>query len=112
MNGYELTAETYKRFLTKKKDEMTIEEILDAEKKINLYDILAKFDDNDIYAAFDSGMFNSILKGYVQMSIDQLCEDENIKKAANTIKKKIIGKVEALLDTHGASDAEKYWYEN
>lgn len=114
MNGYEMTADSYRQVLDRDRSHMTEDEIENMERSIRVFDILAKFEPEDKYVAFDSSMFNDIFKGYVKKIIDELCDDEegDIQKAAQKILGRVYGKSSAILDRMNAKEAEAYYLKN
>lgn len=58
----------------------------------------------EVYHLLDSGIFNSITKGFVLMSMDEMDVDRNTKC-------NILMRLSELFDDVYAEDAEKY-YEN
>ena len=49
--------------------------------KARVYNAMSKLNPNDRYVVFDSGMFNGILRGYVEISLKEA--KESIKKKVN-----------------------------
>lgn len=56
----------------------------------------------EVYHLFDSGIFNSITKGFVLMSMDEMDVDRNTKC-------NILMKLSELFDDVYAEDAEEYY---
>ncbi len=114
MKGYKLNADAYEKVLEKERNNMDVNEIKDFEEKIKLYNTLADFSEEDKFRAFDSSMFNSILKGYATKAMDSFIENgsDEEKQAAEILRTKIQGKIEALLDTVSAKDAEHYYMDH
>jgi len=106
MNGYKLTADSYRK--AAKEGKITQEQ---ADKDCRIFDFLAECDEGDFYRLFDSTAFNSIFKGYVQKIIDELCEsdDDEQAEAAQKIRGAVIGKASGVLDRMNAKEAEKYY---
>lgn len=67
------------------------------ENKIKVMDCLAEFGEEDKYIAFDSGMFNDIFKGYVEL----LTEDVEEKT-----KKTLRNRSRVILDEYNSKEAE------
>ena len=111
MNGYKMTADSYREVLKRDRDKMTEDAITNMERSIRVFEILAEFQPEDKYTVFDSSMFNDIFKGYVKRIIDELCddEDEDIQKAAQKILGRVYGKSTAILDRTKAREAEEYY---
>lgn len=111
MNGYKMQAESYRAVLDRDRENLSEESIKDMESSIRVFDRLADFEPEDKYKAFDSTMFNDIFKGYVQIIIDELCEDEDedISHAAEKIRSRVSGKAYSVLDRTNAREAENYY---
>ena len=111
MNGYKIQADSYRAVLERDRSNLSEESIKDMERSIRVFDVLADFEQEDKYKAFDSSMFNDIFKGYVQIIIDELCEadEDEIKKAAEEIRSLITGKASSVLDRINAKEAESYY---
>lgn len=75
MNGYSLTAQTYRDL--EKKGIYTKEK---ADKLVRIYEFLATCDKEDICNLFDSSAFNDITRGYILLSIENSSIDEKIKE--------------------------------
>ena len=114
MNGYKMTADSYKEVLQRDREKMSDDAIINMERSIRVLEMLAEFEPEDKYVAFDSSMFNDIFKGYVKKIIDELCddEDEDIQKAAQKILGRVYGKSTAILDRTKAREAEEYYLKN
>ena len=108
MNGYQLTADSYREYLKKNPD---CDEALknDMERTIRMNDFLAGCSDADMFKLFDSSAFNSILKGYVLKAVNELADEKIITKAAAG---KVTTRAEGLLDRMSAREASEYWYNN
>ncbi len=113
MNGYKMTADGYREVLKHDRVKMSEDSIENMERNIRVFEILAEFEPDDKYIAFDSSMFNDIFKGYVKKIIDELCDDEeeDIRKAAQKILGRVYGKSSAILDRMNAREAEQYYLE-
>ena len=95
LNGYRLTAEAYKKEL----DNTPAEYRADLQAKIKALEYLAGADDAEIYALFDSGAFNNIVKGYVRLALTNTDTDSD--KAAE-----IMREVNYLFSMKTAAEAE------
>lgn len=111
MNGYKMQADSYRTVLDRDRSKLPEESIKEMENRIRIFDFLSDFESDDKYTAFDSGMFNDIFKGYVQIIIDELCdaEEEDIKNAAEKIRSLVTGKSYSVLDRINAKEAESYY---
>lgn len=114
MNSYKMQAETFQQILDRDRKDMEVYAIKDLMEKITLYNKLATFSEEDKFRAFDSGMFNAILKGYATKAMDSFIESgsDEEKQAAEILRTKIQGKMEALLDAVSAKVAEQYYMDH
>lgn len=96
------TAEGLKAYIGKRAD-MDAETRADLTRQVKAYEILADCEDIDRYNLFNSGAFNSIIKGYVEMMADEL------EGLTDEQKSGIKGKISALLDRYTAKQAEDYY---
>ena len=101
MNGYQLTADAYKKILEQEPAENT-ETRQQLQTKIKALEYLAGADDATIHALFDSSAFNSIVKGYIKLALDNTDTDK--EQAAE-----IMRELNYLFDTKGAAEAEAYY---
>lgn len=101
MNGYKMTADSYRHLLETEKDidrEST-------ERKITALEIMANTDRRTQYELFNSSGFNDIAKGYFLMALDNSgIEGEQ--------RKDIMREIKWLFDTVTAEQAEKYYTEH
>lgn len=95
MNGYKIMADSYRKAL---RDGIGKREYNEA--NIKVFDILAEFNDTDKYIAFDSGMFNEIFKGYVELLV---------KDMDDKTRKDIIDRSGTILDLYNSQQAEEYY---
>lgn len=63
MNGYDLTADSYR--VLKENGEMDGEK---ADRLIRLYEFLSGCEDNDILELVNSGAFNDVIRGYAELA--------------------------------------------
>lgn len=103
MNGYKMQADSYRTLLEREKDKASKETIKHIEDNIRVFDILAEFEKDDKYIAFDSGMFNDIFKGYVDILLKRYIEDEKLRDEINTA-------AYYILDSTTALEAEDAYY--
>ena len=95
MNDFKMTADAYRQ--AKKQDPR-----LDLDSNIKTLDFLAECTKEDIYNLFNSGAFNYICMGYVEMALNDFEElDEDMKD-------RITNHVLYKFDTVTAKQAEKY----
>ncbi|SDB68385.1 hypothetical protein [Butyrivibrio sp. INlla16] len=114
MNWYKEQADTLQRILDRDRNDMEVYAIKDLMEKISLYKTLSKFSEEDKFRAFDSGMFNAILKGYAIKAMDSFSESgtDEEKEAAEILRAKIQGKLDSLLDLMPAKAAEQYYMDH
>ena len=92
MNGYELTAESYKHLMEQGK--------IDKEwglKNIKIFEMVGKLTEEEICLLFDTGAFNEIVKGYVSRALDEA-------KVGEENHAKVMEELRWLFDTTGAED--------
>ena len=114
MNWYLDQAESYQEILDRDRHDMEVYAIKDMMEKISLFKTLARFSEEDKFRAFDSGMFNAILKGYATKAMDSFLESgtDEEKAAAEILRNKIQGKMDSLLDLISAKSAEQYYMDH
>ena len=103
MNGYQMSADSYKHFL--EKDNPTGEARESMERKIKALEIMANTDRPTQYEIFNSSGFNDIVKGYILMALDHLETDSETSKD-------ILREIRYLFDTVTAEQAEQYYIEH
>lgn len=74
MNGYTMLAESYKMLMNEGKIK---EEI--AEKKIRIYEFLAKCDIDDLCIMVDSSAFNEIIQALIQKAVKEANGNQEYK---------------------------------
>lgn len=94
MNGYKMLAENNSAMLERIDSDEEREKI---KSKIKVYELLAQFDKEDKYTAFDSSMFNDIFKGYVEILTENLPEE---------YKQQVRDKSHVILEEVSAKEAE------
>lgn len=98
MNGYQMTADSYRKLLEIKKD-LNREAI---EKKIKALDFLATCDNEEIIELFNSSAFNDIVNGYFEMAIDNMGLEAETKSG-------LLNELRYLFDTKTADEANAYY---
>lgn len=98
MNGYSLTAQTYRDL--EKKGIYTKEK---ADKLVRIYEFLTTCDKEDICNLFDSSAFNDITRGYILLTI----ENSNIDEKA---KEEIINNSKYVFDDTAAAEVLKRFH--
>lgn len=96
MNGYELHANAYRKFL--REDDSLSEEVkASIEREIKILDIMANLSEQERMMLFDTGAYNDVLKSYCRKAM-QNCDIDHEKI------QQVIGEIGYLLDTIGASN--------
>lgn len=95
MNGYKMSADSYR--ILKKRDPK-----IDVDSNIKTLDFLATCTKEDIYNLFNSGAFNYICMGYVEMALN------DFEELDDDIKDRITNHVLYKFDIATAKQAEKY----
>lgn len=103
MNNYQMTADSYKDFLERKKP--TGETLESIKRTIAALEIMANTDRATQYELFNRGGFNDIVNGYIAMALDNSGIDD--EKRAD-----ILQEVYYLFDTVTAEQAERYYMEH
>lgn len=99
MNGYQITADSYRTLLQTEPDIDRAK----TEQKIKALDFLASCSKEERLELFNSSAFNDVVKGYVLLALDNLKTDPEQRKA-------IINEVAYLFDIKTADEAEQYYY--
>lgn len=100
MNGYQMSADAYRKYLA---EENPPEEIrAGIERKIKALEIMASTDRETQYELFNSSGFNYIVKGYLSMTLDNVGAAEEERAA-------IMREISFLFDTVTADQAEAYY---
>ena len=100
LNGYQMQADSYKAFLEKNPDtpQATRQEM---ESKIKIFSFLATLDKQERLYLFDSGIYNDVCRGFLQMAIDQTETDAEAGE-------RITNALHFLFDTTSAAKALQY----
>lgn len=86
MNGYEMTADSYRQLVKQGKiDKET------ADREIRVYDFLATCDSDDLCRMVDSSAFNDIIRAYLKMAVQSADIDEDSRN-------KVVGQLRWLFD--------------
>jgi len=102
MNGYKMTADSYRQYLEQHPDEPQ-EVKADLACKIKALDIMASCSDSERLQLFNTSAFNDVVKGYVKLALDNIGIEEEQRKA-------IVNEVSYLFDVKTADEAEQYYY--
>lgn len=104
MNGYQITADSYRHFLENDKDPDTDREAI--QHTIKALDFLATATEEERLELFNSSAFNDVVKGYLKMAVDNIeLEDEE----RGEIRQKLLNEFRYLFDTVTAKQAEEYY---
>ena len=79
MNGYELTANSYRKLLENETDH---EAIKDLQSKLKVYSFLSDISQSERLEIFNSGAFNDVCKGYMLAALDRIGVDPETRKQA------------------------------
>ena len=104
MNGYQMTADSYRTLLEREKDI----DRASIESKIKALDFLATSTEEERLELFNSSAFNYVVKGYVKMAMDNV-ELEDGSKIEDETKRAIVRELNYLFDTVTADQAEDYY---
>ena len=96
MNGYIIQAEIYKELA--EQGQISVEV---ADKMRAVYAFLGTIEKDQFYALFDSGAFNSIVKGYVKLALRE-------SEAGEEMTERVLNELRHLLDTTRAVEAESW----
>lgn len=102
MNGYELTANTYRRLLETETDHAAI---ADMQSKLKVYSFLAELSDRERLELFNSSAFNDVCKGYLMAALDSIGIDHDTQQKA-------VYAMAAQFDSMNAKQAEQYYLEH
>lgn len=72
-----------------------------AEREIKIYDFISDCTMTDLFALFDSGMFNWVVLGYCKKAMDDLVVSDDIRDS-------VIREIKNLFDFMTAAEAEAY----
>jgi len=103
MNGYQMSADAYKDYIAR--ENPAGETLKSAERKIKALEIMAQTDRQTQYELFNSGGFNSICKGYMLKSLENIGVDAETRQRATA-------EMGALFDETTAEQAERYFMGN
>lgn len=74
MNDFKLMAESYKKLMNDGKIDK-----IEAQKEIRIYEFLASCNKDDFCRMIDSGVFNDIIRAYLEMTVNNTDLDEESK---------------------------------
>lgn len=104
MNGYQINAAAYKKYLSEHPEEP--EEVRqDMQRKQKALETMAESDKPLIYEYFNTSAFNDIAKGYFLKALNNIGADRDTRRAA-------MNEISLLFDEMGAEQAESYYMEN
>lgn len=101
MNGYQIAADGYRKYLDQHPQEPE-ETKQDIQRKLKALDFLASCSEAERLELFNSSAFNDVVKGYVLLALDRLETDPEQRKA-------ILNEVSYLFDIKTADEAEQYY---
>lgn len=98
MNGYQMTADSYRTLLEREQniDRASIE------SKIKALDFLATATEEERLELFNSSAFNDVVKGYLKMAVDNMELEDEVRQG-------LLNELRYLFDTVGAKQAEDYY---
>ncbi len=99
MNGYQITADSYKKLL---ESDQNIDRA-SVESKIRALDYLATATDDDRLELFNLSAFNDVVKGYVKMACNNVDLDDEVCQG-------LLNEISYLFDTVSAREAEAFYY--
>lgn len=97
-----LQAEIFRQALEAHKDKMKNEEIEVLSKNISIFDLLSNLSEGDVNRIFDTGIFNDIVIGYINIIL------KDIEEIDDSLQEKIVVNAYEILDTVSSSQAERY----
>ena len=98
MNGYQMTADSYRTLLEREKDI----DRASIERKIKALDFLATATEEERLELFNSGAFNDVVKGYMEMAVDNMELEDEVRQG-------LLNELHYLFDTVGAKQAKDYY---
>lgn len=98
MNGYQMTADSYRKLLESEKDI----DRASTESKIKALDFLATATEKERLELFNSSAFNDVVKGYLKMACDNLKLEDEVRQG-------LLNELRYLFDTVTADQAEDYY---
>lgn len=118
MNGYQINADAYKKYLAEHPDEPA-EVKADMQRKISALEIMANTDDATKCEIFNTSAFNDIAKGYFLMAINYVLFEADIEEIEsiddddrNELKRHLRNQLSYLFDTATAAQAKQYYIEH
>lgn len=98
INGYKLTADSYRKLVETGKIEKDV-----AEKEIRIYEFLATCDTDDFCRLVDSGAFNDIIRAFIELAV----KNANIGKEAE---QKALAQTRWVFDIKSAKEVLADYY--
>lgn len=99
MNGYKLHADSYRRYLTDNPDTDS-EAAAAITDKIKALDVMSELTRGQRMELFNTGGFNNICRGYLQIALDEAGVDDHTRGAVSAA-------LDRLFDGVGAAQAEQ-----
>lgn len=100
MNGYQMTADSYRQLLESDKSQDIDREAI--QHKIKALDFLATATEEERLELFNSSAFNDVVKGYMKMAVDNMELDKETRQG-------LLNELRYLFDTVTADQAEAYY---
>lgn len=104
MNGYQMTADSYRQLLESDKYPDIDREAI--QHKIKALDFLATATEEERLELFNSSAFNDVVKGYLKMAVDNIELEEEEREE---VRQKLLNEFRYLFDTVTAKQAEEYY---
>ena len=100
MNGYQMTANAYKRDMARRG--LTGEARADVERTIAALEFMANSEQKTHFALFDTTAFNDVCRGYILMALDNYGAEEDTRNG-------VMQELKWLFDSVTAEQAERYY---
>lgn len=100
MNGYQMTADSYRQLLESDKYPDLDREAI--KHKIKALDFLATATEEERLELFNSSAFNDVVKGYIKMAVDNMELEDEVRQG-------LLNELRYLFDTVTADQAEDYY---
>lgn len=98
MNGYQMTADSYRTLLEREQDI----DRASIESKIKALDFLATCSKEERLELFNSSAFNDVVKGYLKMACNNMELEDEVRQG-------LLNELRYLFDTVTAEQAEDYY---
>ena len=98
MNGYQMIADSYRTLSEREKDI----DRASIESKIKALDFLATATEEERLELFNSSAFNDVVKGYMEMAVDNMELEDEVRQG-------LLNELRYLFDTVTADQAKDYY---